>query len=144
MLTIKNNGPDIIETNYFESELARRGAFFLSINAGAFRLLVPPGQETVLDDFCAVKEIIVSRGPWVAMGRNEAIEILFDDHSKSPYSIQMGATEQVDRLPAKEDAGRWYDFSVWIRWMQGPECIFRSICYFRLAPGIPYLEPIKS
>jgi hypothetical protein len=48
---VNNKEQQIIETNYFESEYARIGAMFISINAGAFRLLVPPIHESMIADF---------------------------------------------------------------------------------------------
>ena len=136
-LKIVNNGPEIIETNYFESDYARRGAFYLSINAGVFRLLVPTINEPAISEFQTAREIIISRGPWPAQERTEAIELLFDDHTDNPYSIHMGI-EQIDRLPPSQDAGKPWQFSAWVT---GPECVYRAQCHYRIVKALPYLKP---
>jgi hypothetical protein len=40
----------LISSNYWESDLARAGYLYLSINAGAFRLLVPESQRSIISD----------------------------------------------------------------------------------------------
>ena len=45
-LRMKNNEQDILYTSYWDTENARAGLLFLSICAGAFRLLVPGSQES--------------------------------------------------------------------------------------------------
>jgi len=42
MITIANDGPDIASTNYWATDHARAGIVYLSGNAGAWRLLMPP------------------------------------------------------------------------------------------------------
>ena len=41
LITIENNGPGILSTNYWGTPHAEKGYCYLSINAGAFRLLGP-------------------------------------------------------------------------------------------------------
>ncbi len=83
ILAVENDGQEIRATNYFESEYARRGAFYLSVNAGAFRLLVPPAHESAIEEFRTAKEVVVSRGAWPAQRRKDALEILFDDTTEA-------------------------------------------------------------
>jgi hypothetical protein len=83
ILAVENDGQEIRATNYFESEYARRGAFYLSVNAGAFRLLVPPAHESAIEEFRTAKEVVVSRGAWTAQRRKDALEILFDDTTEA-------------------------------------------------------------
>ena len=141
MLSIQNDGPEIVSTNYFETEYARRGVFYLSANAGAFRLLVPPQHESVVNEFLTANEVIISRGPWPEQRRKDAIEILFDDHTDSPYVLHFGM-EQVDRVPPKEDASKNWTFSVWIKGANQPVCAYRAKCYYRIVPALPYMEPL--
>ena len=49
MIMIGNDGPLIARTNYFETELAKNGYFYLSWNAGAARLLVPESQNAFIE-----------------------------------------------------------------------------------------------
>lgn len=39
-LTIRNDGPKMVEPNYWQSGLARAGTCYLSTQAGCFRLLL--------------------------------------------------------------------------------------------------------
>jgi hypothetical protein len=112
MIHIANDGPRILDTDYWTTPHAARGACYLSINAGAFRLLVPPALASAIGEMVTAKTVVVSRGPWPEQHKDEAIEVLFDDGTSSPYAIHIGA-EQVDRLPLDTDAsGRWR-CSVW-------------------------------
>jgi hypothetical protein len=43
-LQIKNDGPAIVSSNYWDTEYAQHGAVFLSVNVRAFRLLLPDAQ----------------------------------------------------------------------------------------------------
>lgn len=108
-LIIKNNEKEIIETNYFDSELNKAGKFFLSINARAFRLLTPDVFVKVLKEELPLAEYIkISR-------EGLFFRILFEDHSDNPYQIQI-THNSMDRIPAEEDKGRKdLTFAVWIR-----------------------------
>jgi hypothetical protein len=139
MLTIKNNEQEIIETNFWRTEYARRGVFYLSANAGAFRLLVPQAHESALAEFRTAKEVVISRGPWTAQGGRDALEILFDDGSDDPYALHLDA-KQLDRIPATDDAGKDFVFTAWT-WAGKPICAFRHECYYRIVPSLPWLKP---
>lgn len=45
MIHLVNDGPRLLRTSYWQTEHAARGYLYLSINAGAFRLLVPAPLE---------------------------------------------------------------------------------------------------
>jgi hypothetical protein len=140
MLTIENKGQEIVETNFWQTDIARRGGFYLSGNAGAFRLLVPVIQEAAVADFQTAKDVILTRGPWPAAGQAKAMEILFDDGTDNPYAIHLG-TAQVDRWPLQSDAGRTFAFSAWILKDGKPTCAYRSECLYRTASELPCLKP---
>lgn len=94
-ITIKNDGKEIIETDYFDSELNQAGKFFLSINAGAFRLLVPDVfSETIKKELQLTEYIEISKDAFFT-------NILFEDHSDNPYQIQM-TNNSLDRIPVDE------------------------------------------
>lgn len=133
---VENNGPDIIDTNYYDTPNAAAGYFYLSINAGAFRLLVPDSQVVLIDEFRTGKEVIVSRGPWPDQGRSDALELLFEDNSSSPYALHL-VVEQCDRLPAYKDVGKKWVFSVWTRTGK----VLGLPAYFRNVKQIPWLKP---
>jgi hypothetical protein len=137
-ITIDNNGPDIIATNYWTSEQARAGFLFLSINAGAFRLMVPAAQEAQIAEMRTAKEVIVSRGPWPDRGRHDALELLFEDFTASPYSIHLG-TDQCDRLPVPADRHKEHTFTIWTSAGKQFECP----AWYRIVKRLPCLNPRK-
>ena len=83
----------------------------------------------------------MSRGPWPEQQRAEAIEILFEDGSDSPYVIQIG-TEQIDRLPADELRDD-LTLTVWTCKQDRPHKALELPCYFRRVERIPWMKPWK-
>lgn len=137
-MIIRNNGREIVETDYWRSERAARGYVYLSINAGAFRLLVPKILEKEIKEMQTAKEVIISRGPWSQGGRDDALELLFEDGSDEPYSMHI-VKEQVDRMPSSSDDGREFVFSIWTE--EGKEAEF--VCKYREVNRLPYLKSWK-
>jgi hypothetical protein len=139
LIRIENDGPEIVVTNYWSTPNAKAGYYFLSINAGAFRLLVPRSQTAEIGEWRTAREVIVSRGPWPAQGRPDAIEILFEDDTGEPYVIHL-VVEQTDRLPIDTDQDipgtphRW----VFTVWTEGGKALTLP-CRYRRAAKIPHL-----
>jgi len=48
MLYLKNHNQEITETNYWDTDQARKGILYLSWNGGAARLLVPEAMRSEL------------------------------------------------------------------------------------------------
>ena len=138
MLQIENSGQDIASTNYWTSEHARAGLLFLSINAGAFRLMVPASQESQIPEMRTATEAVVSRGPWPDRGLHDAFEVLFEDGTDSPYSLHM-SPEQLDRLPTSGARKSEHVFSIWTSAGKQFECP----CWYRIVERLPWLKPRK-
>jgi len=135
ILKIKNDGPKILSTNYWDSEF--RKIIYLSWNAGAARLLLPADFENALPDMVNAPEIIISQGPSNALGVRDAFEILFEDHSKNPYCLHM-STSQSDRIPGTTLDGREdVPFTLYTRSGQ----VLDWMAKYRIVPEIPYLKP---
>lgn len=134
LIEIANNGKDIKETNYWDSRQAQAGYAYLSMNAGALRLLLPPRLESALEEMRTAKEVIVSRGPWADYGDRDAVEVLFEDMTNEPFLLQLVA-EQVDMLPSKKRKN--LVFSVWTR--EGKQLELPA--KFRKVSRIPYMKP---
>lgn len=132
-LDIINLESDIVKTNYFDSEYAENGYFYLSTNAGCVRLLIPDNQKDLLKELKGVAYVILSRGPWIQKDVSDAIELLFEDFSDSPYAIHM-TIQQCDMLP--EGEGDW-TLALWVR--SGKTREFPLKC--RKVEEIPYLRP---
>lgn len=83
-----NSGSEIESTDYFESKEAESGEFYLSINNGDARLLVPGLQKGSLKDMKHATRAEVDV-------YENGLEIVFEDGSAMPFLIRM-AKEQVD------------------------------------------------
>jgi len=134
ILQIKNDGAVILEANFWHGPVAAAGKHILSLNAGAFRLLL--ASEDPVREMATAEEIVISRGPWPAQGLDDAFELMFEDGSDSPYALWLSATS-LDRLPAAQDVGREFRFSAW---RPGPRCVLRLPCWYRLASALPCLK----
>jgi hypothetical protein len=50
VLKFENDGPLLVASDYWQSEMAAAGKLYVSINAGCFRLLVPQRQHGFISD----------------------------------------------------------------------------------------------
>ena len=139
MLEIENDGQAILSTNYWTSDYAARGLSYLSWNAGAARLLVPAIRRTWLKEMQGAESVIVSIGPWSAARGKEAIELLFEDRSDSPFALHL-SQEQTDRMPPESEAGASFRVTVL---SEGDDALHFS-GLFRRVPAIPFLKPWKK
>jgi len=132
LFEVVNDGKNIESTNYFDSEHAKQGYFYLSTNSGCVRLLVPDNQLQAIKDFKAAKYVILSRGPWPEQEGKDALELLFEDFSANPYVIYM-VEQQCDMLP--DGKGDWI-LAVWSREGKKFVCPLK----YRHVNSIPYLR----
>ncbi len=110
MFVFENKGQALAGTNFWDSDHARAGYFFLSWNAGAARLLVPDSQKSVIREMKS-RYVIISRGRYED---REALEVLFEDGTDTPYSMLIGA-EMTDRLIPEADQGGGLVVTIWTR-----------------------------
>jgi len=143
VIEIANQGPLITATNYWDSELARAGKLFVSVNAGAVRVLLPSAMHAALADMGTAKEGILSRGPWPAERREEAVELLFDDGTDAPFALHL-SPESFDLLPAEPEVSREWVCSVWIAKDGRPHKSLERVCHWRRVERIPWLKPWKA
>jgi hypothetical protein len=143
VLRIDNHGPLIVATNYWDTDHAVAGKLYLSCNGGAFRLLVPPAEESLLAEIRTATAVIVSRGPWPEGGQADAIELLFEDGSQSPYAIHLSVLA-VDRLPADIDQGQPWLFTAWTSPRRGrPHKAYERPAWYRVVNLLPCLQPYE-
>ena len=136
ILTIHNDGALVTATNYFETPHARQvQAVYVSVNAGCVRLLVP---DPAMIDSAGAKYVIVTRGKWPEMGWRDALDVLFEDGTDSPFAAIVGA-EAVDRLPPAGDSGRT-DLRC-IGYGPGLAVLWDLPARYRLVKRVPYREP---
>lgn len=129
---MENDGPELIETNFFDLQKWRNN-YFLSVNAGAFRLLVPDSMVRYLGEMKTGKEVIVSRGP---MEHKDCYEMMFEDNSNAPFCIHI-ETRAADRLLQPSDQHKKAVFDVYTR--KGK--VLSLPCYYRIVKRLPWLKP---
>lgn len=142
-LIVTNHGPLIVETNFWETDAAKAGKVFCSCNAGAIRILLPGSQKQLLNDMRSAKYVILSRGPWKAMRLAQAVELLFEDETESPFSMHL-SNESFDVIPAKPETGREWIVSVFVQKDGKPKKALERPCKWRMAKEIPCMEPWRN
>lgn len=152
MIMVSNDGPRITSTNFWQTAVNSKGFFYLSSNAGAYRLLVPKSREASIPDMLAGKEVIITKGHDSHFQR-EMVEILFDDHTATPFSLYL-SVEQTDNRAADVDGFSFvgstenritpkpFDFLVYRLAQDGScECVATIRGYWRRAK-LPCLKPL--
>lgn len=109
MISIVNQGQAIKETNYWSSEYANKGLTFLSWNAGAARLLLPDSLNSVIQEVQSAQYVVISKGKLYG---KDALELMFEDHSDSPYCFHIMA-EMTDRLIPEAEQGSGFYVALW-------------------------------
>ena len=104
MIQIGNQGQAIASTNYWATEHARAGLCFLSVNAGALRLLVPQAAADALVEMRTGRSVTVE--PSATPG---CIDIVFEDGTQSPFALTIDK-RQCDRAL---ESRRAMPFTVW-------------------------------
>lgn len=140
-ILIGNKGPRITTTNYWGSSLEAAGIFYVSVNAGAIRLLVPRGFEDEVEEMKTAKQVVVSRGMDTQNGNKDSLEILFDDHSDDPFVI-FSPIEACDR-PFTEE-GPLTEFTVWTLKNGFPKCRITRRGVYRKVDFLPCMDPACS
>ena len=102
---IGNDGAEIKETNYFHSDAAHKGMYYMTRNAGTSRLLCPNADQ--ISEMATGKSVVLTRGK---MEGQDSIEIMFDDGSDSPFAIFI-PVDMCDMLPAPGKNA--FPFTVW-------------------------------
>ena len=136
-IIVENNQQVIVRTDYWSSEYAKKGLYYVSINAGAWRLLMPDTRH--LNEIKTAKEVVISRGLDATRGR-EAVEFLFDDHSQYPFQLTLDL-QAMDRIPSSQtDAGRWH--KRFICYAPGGNIVWDcDRVYYRVVDTLPCLKP---
>jgi hypothetical protein len=135
-ISIDNDGPELVSTNFWGTKYAEAGLYFLSTNAHAFRLLVPPNQEHHIPEMLSgVHEVILTRGMYV--GR-DSIEVMFEDHSETPFCIHL-ETKMADRVWPPSDDGHQVMFMIYTA--KGKVGEFSRCFLRRTDEPLPYAAP---
>lgn len=143
MIVTDNHGPLIVSSTFWGSEYEQAGKLFVSVNAGAIRVMVPAGLREAINEWRGAKYAILSRGPWPAQGLQEAVEILWEDGSDNPYALHL-SPESFDLLPAEPPTGRDWIISAWDLKKGKPHKALERACHWRRVPKIPWLKPMEK
>jgi len=104
LITIKNAGPDIVSTNYWQTEYATRGLCYLTANAGVLRLLVPDSAASMITEMNTGRSVTIE--PSISV--QGAVDIIFEDGTDTPFSLTLDE-RQSDRIitPGKCKLSVW-------------------------------------
>lgn len=105
-VTVTNDGQRVLSTNYWSTPHAARGLLWLSWNAGALRVLIPPAAEHLL------QELPPPGTPVTYHQRQATRTLLYEDDPEQPYAVEVDA-RQCDRTLPPSDDGKvasllWY------------------------------------
>ena len=140
MIATENDGPLILSSTYWGSEYDQAGKPYCSVNAGCLRVLVPQSDRTLIDEARKCQFVTLSRGPWPAAGAAEAVEILFEDDSDSPYAVHL-TSASFDSLPARPLQGQEWTITLWELLQGKPHRVALRRCLWRRVPQLPWLKP---
>ena len=122
LLEIQNNGQELVATNFWNSEIAKHGRFYLSFNAGALRVLLPDSTSHWLSEMRTAKTVDLCRYESIA---GPVYDVIFDDGSSRPFSITT-TVNGSDRLLPRSEHNKRITISVWTKGADGmPSCRLR-------------------
>jgi hypothetical protein len=144
-LAIQNKGPLIVQSNFWEMEFAKQGLYYLSINAGVFRLLVPETDRELIPDMKrGAKHVVISmliRGKW--QRAEYCMEFMIEDSSDDPWSCHF-SPGQIDRAPSRDSVGKQWAATVWNFEGGKPVISLELPAYFQIVPELPWLKNISK
>lgn len=133
-----NHGPLIVASTYFGSDIERAGKLYCSVNAGTIRVMVPASLRRMIDECRGARYVILSRGP--SPDSPESVELLFEDHSDSPFVIQLTA-ESFDLLPGEPADGQHWVLTIWDQKRGKPHLALTRPVKWRRVERLPCLKP---
>ena len=134
VMKIFNMGEQIVAADYFGSDWENTGKYLVTCMGGAIRLLWPTCRKSTIQQMMSAKEIIVTRGFYEGQ---EALEILFDDHSGAPFKLLMTESSVVGFFPGDPGDKPW-NFVVWMWVNGGPRIVFTRMAHWCQGTTLPY------
>ena len=140
-LVIENTGPVVRSTSFWESSFAKAGGLYCSANAGVIRLLVPRQHERFIPEMQSGYEVLVTQGRSEYTQKPDSLELLWEDGSDAPFSVQLGA-RQHDGAIDSLSVGHRIHCHAYIRGFRGtPQLVGVWPARLRTAPSLPCLKP---
>ena len=116
--------------------MAKAGALYLSWNASVARVLVPPKSNRLWPEMKSGKYCIISLGPQRSTLGDLNIELIFEDHSDSPFAVQLNEWQSDKRVDLTVHP-EGFSVTLW-----SPKGKVKSMPgKLRSVPKIPYLLP---
>lgn len=115
-LTWKNNGKNLVATNFWRSRWNKHGQVFLCGHAGAIRLLLPTGFNDPVSEinmnFLSAKEVLITKN-WSKYDRQELVEVKFVTSDPHPpgFMFTMDNTHSI----RKNHTRKPFDFLIYTR-----------------------------
>ncbi len=133
---IKNDGPAITASNYWDSAFNRAGIFVVTASARTLRVMVPDSLQPLLPEmFQGVRWIQCEALPLAEWSDDRACTLwTFEDFSATPLVIALSRPAFVNAIPRHGDE---FNISFWIRRDGQP------LCYGAL-PGHWVTKPVLS
>jgi len=135
-MMVRNDDEKVIETNFWGSPAELQGFYYVTSNAGAFRLLVPDIQNCEIPNILSGKHAVITYG-FHRQTSKFMYEVMFDDDSDNPFALWI-SPGQFDRCFSIADAAS-KDRQL-IVYRNGCAEIARMPVYFREAPVLPCLK----
>lgn len=129
-----DNNKEVATTDYFETELAKKGLVYLSYCNGCIRMFIPELVEKHIPEMKTGKEIVIS-----VSAKTNQIEIMFDDSSEAPFCINI-SKEMIDFAIWKKSHNKQVDFYAYTEDLKK---VIDTKCYMRIVPSIPCRQPFN-
>lgn len=127
-LQLLNKGPLICQTNYWQSELAKRQFFLVSLHRETVRILLPPYFYGHVESMFPATETLIYFY-YNEERKKQMAKIVFNDNSDNPYWLH-GYLNQFDRLPSKHEYNAPFDLTIWIEENSIPKNVLSGTCHF--------------
>ena len=140
LIRIVNDGAEIIETNFRDTDWNEADRFLLSPHSGALRLICPTAYISQIPEMQTANKVLVSYG--VNQKHHlPMIEVLFEDDSVSPLVLSMDAEQSMFSFWIGNPPNP-IPFSVWTIEEETPIKVLELDCWIRIVPKIPWLKPL--
>ena len=129
LIVFENEGPLLIETNYWLTDHARNGFCWITANAGALRFLLPKPSEYLIKEILTGKSVTIE--PSIVI--KGYIDIVFEDGTPAPFNLAM-SPRAMDFNPQKLGTGCDIPFTVYTE--GGILCSLRAKARFEALRGL--------
>lgn len=117
---VKNEGLQIVSTNYWTTPRAARGYLYLSVRSRTVRVLLP---ETVAGDF--LRETANADRAAVTLAGADSknpVHLLWEDGTNTPFVMSLDV-RQCDFVLPRSVAGRWDTLAIYVPGSAGVESV---------------------